>query len=323
MEIKNPYDKILGCLVGCGLGDALGLPHEFKTSVPVKKYTGKLEFVLQRYNRFKDEIKHTVVGQISDDTEMMLMLCDVLIEQGEYSRVHAIMQYKEWANHRTSAFMGKNTRDIFQGVTTVKGVESRITRLKTREESQSNGALMRCAILAIVDNIKYALVDCELTNPHEVCIETNRMYLGLVRKAFQGFSKKRLMDWLESTPTIEVVRTAITSALLKRRRDVTKLKGWCIHGIYCAVYALFHFNNFQTGIDWVIRLGGDTDTNGAIAGALMGVYYGFKELEKCEKKNIAILFECDTSRGDFPRKEKWTMAVAKDYALMLSDIFQK
>ena len=42
------FDKICGIILGHSLGDALGSPHEF---YPHGTYTGKLEFILSKYNQ--------------------------------------------------------------------------------------------------------------------------------------------------------------------------------------------------------------------------------------------------------------------------------
>jgi len=328
------HDRILGCLVGCGLGDALGVPHDFRTSIPVSEYTGTLEFRLKRFNRFKKETKYTAVGQVSDDTEMMLILSRLLIENRGYDRKSALAAYMEWANHPTTALMGRNTREIFKGVTTVRGVEARINRLKRRKTTQSNGALMRCAILVLLEDRNDE--DCTITNPDMTCVQTNQIYLRLVSGAFKGLPKSELRKLLDITTTehmlgsdykilVEIpsiISDTIEKALEGTPRDVTKVgKGWCIHGLYCAIYALFHFDNYRDAIDWTIRLGGDTDTNAAIAGALMGAHYGYQALEACESENIETLLNCDTSLDDYERPEKWTMSVVKEYAGKLTDIF--
>lgn len=53
---------------------------------------------------------------------------------------------------------------------------------------------------------------------------------------------------------------------------------------------------------------GDTDTNGIIAGALMGVKYGFDDMKKdvTTKNNIKILLDCDPNKKDIKKELKYT-----------------
>ena len=55
-------------------------------------------------------------------------------------------------------------------------------------------------------------------------------------------------------------------------------------------------------INWVILQGGDTDTNGAIAGALLGTYYGEARMKEdpTTNNNIQILLAADYSQGQLP-----------------------
>ena len=39
-------------------------------------------------------------------------------------------------------------------------------------------------------------------------------------------------------------------------------------------------NSFAECVEYVIKIGGDTDTNACIAGMLAGAYYGFKSIPK-------------------------------------------
>ena len=55
---------------------------------------------------------------------------------------------------------------------------------------------------------------------------------------------------------------------------------------------------------------GDTDTNAAIAGALLGAFYGLGEIrsDPVINTNVEILLECDSRKGDIVRPKKYSMA---------------
>ncbi len=50
--------------------------------------------------------------------------------------------------------------------------------------------------------------------------------------------------------------------------------GHCLHSLRLALWASESAGSFEAGLDAVIRTGGDTDTNAAIAGGLLGARFG-------------------------------------------------
>lgn len=306
-------DRIKGILVGAGLGDALGVPFETRQSAKRFTYTGKLEHRGHIFRRFEKPHHFSLsVGQISDDTEMMLIIARSLVKyNGRYNHDNIISGYLEWANHKTTFAMGTNTRKLFKGIKTVNGYTKRYEKISDaeREELQSNGALMRSAILALLDE-NTALRDCQLTNPGTVALDTNRVYLHMVREALKGTNKDDILSSLSLRAQTEQVNAVIIEALTNTDvRDVTVCKGWCLHGLYCAIYCLRNFTAIGTALDYTIGLGGDTDTNACIVGALMGAYYGLSSFMNNEvtKDNVELLLSVDTYDSDFPRPLEYTM----------------
>jgi ADP-ribosylglycohydrolase len=103
--------------------------------------------------------------------------------------------------------------------------------------------------------------------------------------------------------------------------NVRKNKGWCIYGMYLAFYALIHTKSYKEGIDYIIKQGGDTDTNACIGGYLLGAYYGFNIMCKDETtlKNIGILTNAKTDRSKYKNskylnndflKKIWNMVIS-------------
>jgi ADP-ribosylglycohydrolase len=50
--------------------------------------------------------------------------------------------------------------------------------------------------------------------------------------------------------------------------------GWVLIALQNAFYQLLHAPSFEEGVVATVMAGGDTDTNGAIAGALLGAVHG-------------------------------------------------
>lgn len=331
------YDKILGMLYGVALGDALGAPHEFKTSIPVTKYTGELVYQLAVPSRFQGTRKG-VIGQVSDDTEMTLALAKSIIENNGYNRDQVILAYEDWANSKP--MMGKNTRRLFQGVKTIKGYEQRYNKAlqEDLEEVQSNGSLMRASPLAIfinlddLDSFSPVVTDTRLTNPNRINEEASLIYTSAIAMALEGETADNILNAIAESkeqyaPEIE---EAIDQAMAGTIRNVKENKGWVVHALYAALLGLSYYDTlvkdiqveapFSESLNQIIILGGDTDTNGAIAGGLLGAYIGYDTMQKeaVTKQNIEIINATKTEEADFPRPEEYHPRNIPEIARQLS-----
>jgi ADP-ribosylglycohydrolase len=50
--------------------------------------------------------------------------------------------------------------------------------------------------------------------------------------------------------------------------------GYVVHGVEIALWFAYHEPNLERGLIWLAGAGGDTDTNAAVAGGLMGARDG-------------------------------------------------
>lgn len=66
-------DKLRGGILGLALGDCLGAPFEFRYSLSLNFYNGRLQYPTKLKSRY-GPIQHTVVGQVTDDTTMSIAL---------------------------------------------------------------------------------------------------------------------------------------------------------------------------------------------------------------------------------------------------------
>lgn len=298
------HDKILGMLYGVALGDALGAPHEFRKQIGLDKYTGLLVHPVIHYRMFKGCTKFPP-GTVSDDSEMTLALAWSIMASTGYNREKAAKEYITWANSGCR-FMGRNTRQLFQGVSTLAGYEKR--RAQKLEEhvdlqSQSNGFLMRATPLAILPNWEEAAAaDCALTNFPPVCIDASRVYVGALHDALEGLDRAAIFERACERAQTQEVTDVLMQVADKESRDIgAPHGGWCLHALYTAFYALNEYRgSYQDTVDLIIRLGGDSDTNGAISGGLIGAFVGSYLMTREERtvKNIDILMAIGVDKPD-------------------------
>src|SRR5207249_6198807 len=60
--------------------------------------------------------------------------------------------------------------------------------------------------------------------------------------------------------------------------DFTRHMGWVLVALQNAFYQVLHAPSLEEGVVDTVMQGGDTDTNAAIAGALLGAVHGRKEV---------------------------------------------
>jgi ADP-ribosyl-[dinitrogen reductase] hydrolase len=339
-----PLNNIAGMLEGVAIGDALGAAHEFKASKAI--YTGSLEHKPEFFTRFQGK-KHMVVGQFTDDTEMTLTLARSLVRNKKYNKNDVILSYEKWAN--SCSTLGKNTRYLFKGVKTIRGYEQRYRiamdraaenesdkeLIQSLSENQSNGSLMRSTPLALLSDINDIIADTDLTNPNNVNRECTLLYTQACRFLAQGYPLIKVFENIEKAVSIREVAKILEEVrnLLDERgcicnvRNVQgKQKGWVLHAFYFAMVPLLYFDshflsNFSMYIDWVIQQKGDTDTNAAIAGGLLGAYLGHNKMIEDSRlhNNLCIMFAADTKQGDYPRDAEYTLT---DIYVLSEDLYR-
>ena len=90
-------DRIKGVIYGQAIGDALGLGTEFMSKEEVKKC---YPFGLSSYEQIEQD-DHRVrwpKGAWTDDTEMMLCIAKVIIQEGNINLTSIARYFKDWFN---------------------------------------------------------------------------------------------------------------------------------------------------------------------------------------------------------------------------------
>ena len=255
-----------GCMLGQIAGDALGSLVEFQTPDQIgRKYPEGLR-------RLVDGGKwDTIAGQPTDDTEMALILARSLINDGGYRPKSALAAYKYWLN--SGPFDIGST--IYSALTG-----------HPDHESQANGALMRISPLGIFgakhspDQIaNWAQRDAALTHSNPVCRQINALFvMTIARSIHTGESAQALyrniVKWAKEKKVDASIMNVIQSASEVPPNDYTHHQGWVLIAFHNALYQMLHAQDLEAGIVDTVMCGGDTDTNAAICGALLGAVYG-------------------------------------------------
>ena len=81
-------------------------------------------------------------------------------------------------------------------------------------------------------------------------------------------------DWARASARDASVARALEAAADAPPADFQTQEGWVLIALQNAFFRLLHAPNLEEGVVATVMAGGDTDTNAAIAGALLGAVHG-------------------------------------------------
>ena len=254
-----------GCLLGQVAGDSLGSLVEFQSAVEVAaRYPGGPRR-LEDGGRWR-----TLAGQPTDDSEMALALARAIVSGGGYDPEQVLRAYREWK--RSEPFdMGTTTRAALSGYLV--------------GESQANGSLMRASPLGVFGHALPAeraaalgRGDSLLTHPHAVCRDSVAAFVVALAHAIrQGdgaqAAYQAALGWAQRNAAAPVVG-ALRAATREAPVCDSEQHGFVLVALQNAFFELLHAPSLEAAVVATVLRGGDTDTNAAIAGALLGAVHG-------------------------------------------------
>lgn len=273
-------DKFRGCLVGLAVGDALGAPAEFLSAAEVAARYGRLEDYLGD--------PYWPPGQHTDDTEMALCIARSLVEERSVALADIAARFVHWMV-TDGRGIGNQTRAVLTRVRA--GEEPLAASLEVWEQSgrqaAGNGGVMRCAPIGLFDwrdresLIEHSRQTCRLTHPDPrcewSCVAVNVAIAELLSES--DSVAQAVAD--ATTGHCPELKAAVAEARASRV-ETLQVDGWdqgyTIVTTRIALAALFGGDPLEEALVAVINRGGDADTNGAVAGALLGARDGYQAI---------------------------------------------
>lgn len=270
-------DRAVGCLLGQVVGDSLGSLVEFRSAEDIARAYPDGVCDLADGGTW-----NTIAGQPTDDSELALDLARTLVGLSEWSAEAVAEAYAGWlASHPFD--VGGTTRQALAAAvrgTTDKAVAARAA---ANRESQSNGALMRCAPIGLwardpIEAAAAARADAELTHPHPVCQAASASFAAAIAAAIGGADRAAMLDAaeaaLDGSPEVDL-RAALDRARGgEGPRDFIRQQGWVLIAWQNAFRHLALGTPVEAALVETVARGGDTDTNAAVCGALLGAAEG-------------------------------------------------
>lgn len=253
--------KLRSAIYGFAIGDALGVPYEFK-----ERHTFTCTDMIS-HGTWNQEI-----GIWSDDTSLTLATAKS-IKDKEYIDLKDIRKnFEAWLYHNEFTAngvvfdVGGTTRDAIELGHGMDGFHD-----------NGNGSLMRILPLAFTDASDYDIANVSaITHAHEIsknaCIE----YIHIARKLIKG--EKYIDDAIKNLDESEIKSGGFVL-------DTLKASLWCI----------LNTDNYKDAVLKAVNLGSDTDTTAAVTGGLAGIIYGYDAIPKewiNKLKNKELIEDC-------------------------------
>ena len=292
-NINNKREKMLGCLYGQAIGDALGLGSEFMNKDEVgKNYPSGLT----RYDQIiQDEHRRRWKnGEWTDDTDMMLCILSAF-EDSKFKVPKVAQNFKDWFNGDPMG-IGGHTFKVLCMSDYVEQPEmcSKLWWDLSRQQSAANGALMRTSVVGLVKEnfAEQAEAICKLTHYDPRCVGSCVISTQIIHNLVWN---NRLLSYDEIRTISKQYddRIAEWIDLAYQSEDITKLDldeiysiGYTLRTLAAALWCYWHSDSFESGLLAVVNEGGDADTNGAIACAILGAKFGFNSIPKYYIENL-------------------------------------
>jgi ADP-ribosylglycohydrolase/fructose-1,6-bisphosphatase/inositol monophosphatase family enzyme len=280
--------RVRGCWLGQICGDALGSMTEFQSAEGARReYPSGLRTI------GPSPVWRTIAGQPTDDSELALVLGRTLLEHG-FNEERIARGYAWWRDSGPfdiGSTIGRATAAMSAAVHQGRDIVEAAHRAASRS-SESNGALMRQSVLAIwghaLDPVRLDEIvrrDTSLTHPNPVCLDASTAFIVALADAIrEGLNAEDTYEHALAWHEAHGISASVGEALKAAAREMPVCDGasmgHVIRALQAALHQALHAPSFEEGVVRTVMAGGDTDTNGAIAGALLGAIHGIDAIPR-------------------------------------------
>jgi ADP-ribosyl-[dinitrogen reductase] hydrolase len=294
-------DLIRGVIWGVICGDCSGIPFEFMENSESRLL---LDSIISKYGKLQLIGKgpfNLKAAQPSDDSEMTICLLYSIITKGKYNQNHVAKQYIKWFNSTPPDIGLTIKRSLFTRKPSLNAKDMVENSKTLNISSLSNGVLMRITPLAIIgismsdEELKKNIdKECDLTHPNEIIKDVAFVYCIAIKNLLLNKDRNEVYNIcydIIKTPRMKIVlgdskhKPEPIYSITDRgecfvNTDDKQFQGYVGIALQNAFYELLNGNTFYDSMINIIKRGGDTDTNCAIAGGLLGAFYGYKNIDQ-------------------------------------------
>lgn len=288
-------DRFLGCLLGLGIGDALGMPVQGWTREQIARRYGWIEGYLPRLGEGDSVL--VPAGEFTDDTEITLCQVEALISAGGFVDPEAVgMRLIRLARSDSRRFMDATTLDAIERMEACGGFQEGADGY----EPPGSVAASQIAPVALMHSLgrfnaevftREVMRACFVTHSHPESINgALAMAYAVWLLAREEIPPELLIPEVAAFIDEDAVakRIRLAARLLPsggdRERDLANLaqigtSPYVAEAVAAALYCFAaHPENFADAALTAVNAGGASDTIGAMTGALSGVHLGARAI---------------------------------------------
>lgn len=304
-------DLIKAAFFGPIVGDALGVPVEFKSREELKKdkVTTMREFGTHMQQK----------GTWSDDTSMALAFIDSVVARHAFDPEDIMCNFYNWLTKKLYTPYG----EVFDvGITCKNAIfayNSGLPAIKCgrrNETDNGNGSLMRIMPASLIfalqsdgiltaENVNFIHETSMLTHAHPRSLIGCMFYTLLCDEIINNRNDDKLfMLQNAATKTFhfyendakncfwynELFEEEIKKDVYKRLKNAIKFKnlpeekikstGYIVDSLEAAIWCFLNTESYEECILKAVNLGDDTDTIASIAGGIAAIFYGYDNIPK-------------------------------------------
>lgn len=320
---------IHSAIFGLVVGDALGVPVEFKSRSYLTRFpvTGMLAY----------GVHDQPLGTWSDDSSLTFCLAESLCSG--YNLDNITQKFLQWFNAEIWTPHGK-VFDI--GIATAEAIKmikhgaDPVLCGGASEMDNGNGSLMRILPLLFYIQDKndlqhiFQLVNevSSITHAHFRSVFACFIYivygLELLKENDKSEAYLKMQFKLKNfmadndfeQKEIDLFKRVLINDIATVPEKEIYSSGYVLHSLEASLWCILSTETYEDAVLKAVNLGDDTDTTGAITGGLAGLIYGFESIPEkwlntiVKKNEIEAL--CEKMNAVFMKKQKYNVADIKE-----------
>jgi ADP-ribosyl-[dinitrogen reductase] hydrolase len=264
-------------LLGLACGDALGRPVEFESARTIERDHGTL----------REMVSHGTHGQpagtITDDTELALCLARSLVSRRRFDPEDVGQRFVDWfasGPFDVGLMTAETIREIRDG-TPPESAGRHVWERRPEGSNAGNGSVMRCAphAVAYADRpnrlVEVSARSSAITHADPRCT-AGCAVLNLTLAGLARDDDAPLAAALDRVDAPGELHDALAG--LPERPETLRSSGYVVDTLQAALYHGLTADTTEDGIVAAVNMGRDTDTVGAVTGAVVGARFGARDL---------------------------------------------
>jgi ADP-ribosylglycohydrolase len=293
---EEQRDRVAGVLLGAACGDALGVPYEFAPVLPAQEVPRMIGGGLGPYTP----------AEWSDDTQMAVCIAQVAATGTDLREPPALdaiaARFLTWLAEGASD-VGMQTRRVLTTTAELggKAATMRAAAAKLHRETKKtagNGSLMRTAAVTLpyLDDpaamAEAARTVSGLTHFDDLAGDACVLWCSGIRRAVLNGSFDGVREGLRLLPAQRRDQWSDWLTDAETRPPGTFMpNGFVVQALQAAWSSIVHTpghgtEHLQQSLYAAVRIGNDTDTVAAIAGALLGARWGSEAIPQTWRDTV-------------------------------------